>query len=169
MSCWRPQGEDTTSVPSCPSGLQPLLVRRGRREDLHRRRGKAVAVGHGDGGLFSFRLGAEYVCKRPTSARPAFDQWGIVGGHTSAYRWHVQDPLVFQSSIKVTLEHWGWISTDENPEAKSHSWNDARMTTPAWRSGTRAASRAPPRRCRRAGERNAPQLGSRRFRHSVCR
>ncbi len=55
---------------------------------------------------------------------PYFDQWGVVGGHTSAYRWHVQDPIVFQRSIRVTLEHWGWISTDENREQKSHSWNE---------------------------------------------
>lgn len=55
---------------------------------------------------------------------PYFDQWGIVGGHTSAYRWHVQDPLVFQKGIKVTFEHFGWISPDENPDQKSMSWNE---------------------------------------------
>lgn len=53
-----------------------------------------------------------------------FDQWGIVGGHTSAYRWHVQDPIVFQKGLRVTLEHWGWMSVDENPDRKSHSWNE---------------------------------------------
>ncbi|OQB90414.1 MAG: hypothetical protein BWX84_01918 [Verrucomicrobia bacterium ADurb.Bin118] len=55
---------------------------------------------------------------------PYFDQWGIVGGHTSAYRWHVQDPLVFDKGIKVTFEHFGWISPDENPQNKSTSWNE---------------------------------------------
>jgi D-arabinan exo alpha-(1,3)/(1,5)-arabinofuranosidase (non-reducing end) len=55
---------------------------------------------------------------------PYFDQWGIVGGHTSAYRWHVQDPFVFNKSIKFTIEHYGWMSPDENPEYKSHSWNE---------------------------------------------
>ena len=60
----------------------------------------------------------------PYFGTPYFDQWGIVGGHTSAYRWHVQDPLVFNTSIKVTIEHWGWISSDENPEGKTHSWNE---------------------------------------------
>ncbi|MCO5297354.1 MAG: DUF2961 domain-containing protein [Fimbriimonadaceae bacterium] len=55
---------------------------------------------------------------------PYFDQWGIVGGHTSAYRWHIQDPLVFQNGIKVTFEHFGWISPDENPDQKSMSWNE---------------------------------------------
>ena len=55
---------------------------------------------------------------------PYFDQWGIVGGHTSAYRWHVTDPIVFSKGIKVTFEHYGWMSPDENPEYKSHSWNE---------------------------------------------
>jgi hypothetical protein len=55
---------------------------------------------------------------------PYFDQWGIVGGHTSAYRWHIHDPIVFNKGIKVTLEHWGWISPDENPERRSMSWNE---------------------------------------------
>ena len=55
---------------------------------------------------------------------PYFDQWGIVGGHTSAYRWHVADPIVFERGIKVSFEHFGWISPDENPEYRSHSWNE---------------------------------------------
>lgn len=55
---------------------------------------------------------------------PYFDQWGVVGGHTSAYRWHLSDPIVFQKSIKVTLEHFGWISPDENPSYQSNSWNE---------------------------------------------
>jgi hypothetical protein len=60
----------------------------------------------------------------PYFGTPYFDQWGIVGGHTSAYRWHVHDPIVFNESIKVTIEHWGWISSDENAEGKTHSWNE---------------------------------------------
>jgi hypothetical protein len=55
---------------------------------------------------------------------PYFDQWGIVGSHTSAYRWHVNDPIVFNTGIKVTFEHFGWISPDENPDHKSTSWNE---------------------------------------------
>jgi len=55
---------------------------------------------------------------------PYFDQWGIVGGHTSAYRWHITDPIVFSKGIKVTFEHYGWMSPDENPEYKSNSWNE---------------------------------------------
>lgn len=55
---------------------------------------------------------------------PYFDQWGIVGGHTSAYRWHIADPIVFQTGIRFTFEHFGWISPDENPDYKSMSWNE---------------------------------------------
>lgn len=53
-----------------------------------------------------------------------FDQWGIVGGHTSAFRWHLADPIVFNKKIKVTIEHYGWISPDENKERRAHSWNE---------------------------------------------
>jgi hypothetical protein len=53
-----------------------------------------------------------------------FDQWGIVGGHTSAYRWHLADPVVFSKKIRVTIEHYGWISPDENIERRAHSWNE---------------------------------------------
>jgi len=53
-----------------------------------------------------------------------FDQWGIVGGHTCAYRWHLQDPIVFQNGIKVTLEHFGWIAPDENRDYRAMSWNE---------------------------------------------
>ncbi len=55
---------------------------------------------------------------------PYFDQWGIVGGHTSAYRWQIHDPFVFNTGIKVTFEHFGWISPDENPNGKTTSWNE---------------------------------------------
>ena len=53
-----------------------------------------------------------------------FDQWGIVGGHTCAYRWHINDPLVFNTGIRVTMEHFGWISPDENANQKTSSWNE---------------------------------------------
>jgi hypothetical protein len=65
---------------------------------------------------------------KPTSTPyfgvPYFDQWGIVGGHTSAYRWHLNDPIVFNTGIRVTFEHFGWISPDENPQQRSMSWNE---------------------------------------------
>lgn len=55
---------------------------------------------------------------------PYFDQWGIIGGHTSAYRWHLNDPIVFNTGIRVTLEHFGWMSPDENPHRITNSWNE---------------------------------------------
>lgn len=54
---------------------------------------------------------------------PYFDQWGIVGGHTSAYRWHINDPFLFNTSFKFDFETFGWMSPDENPEYRAHSWN----------------------------------------------
>ncbi len=54
---------------------------------------------------------------------PYFDQWGIVGSHTSAYRWHVNDPIVFNTSIRVQFETFGWMSPDENSEYRAMSWN----------------------------------------------
>lgn len=62
--------------------------------------------------------------RTPYFGVPYFDQWGIVGGHTSAYRWHINDPIVFNKGIKVTFEHFGWISPDENPRYQSTSWNE---------------------------------------------
>jgi hypothetical protein len=64
------------------------------------------------------------ITSTPYAGVPYFDQWGIVGGHTSAYRWHLNDPLVFNKGIKVTFEHFGWISPDENPVHKTTSWNE---------------------------------------------
>jgi len=60
----------------------------------------------------------------PLFGTPLFDGWGLLGGRTSAYRWHLYDPIVFNKRIRVTLEHFGWISPDENPDYKSHSWNE---------------------------------------------
>lgn len=60
----------------------------------------------------------------PYAGVPYFDEWGIVGGHTSAYRWHIHDPIVFNTGIRVTFEHFGWISPDENPDYRSMSWNE---------------------------------------------
>ena len=47
-----------------------------------------------------------------------------IGGYVSSYRWHLHDPIVFNTGIKVTLEHMGWMSEDENPEYEATSWNE---------------------------------------------
>jgi hypothetical protein len=36
----------------------------------------------------------------------------------------VNDPIVFQKGIRVTIEHFGWMSVDENPQHKENSWNE---------------------------------------------
>ncbi|MBE7558171.1 DUF2961 domain-containing protein [bacterium] len=48
----------------------------------------------------------------------------IIGQETCSYRWHIEDPILFSQSIKVTFETYGWISPDENKENKAHSWNE---------------------------------------------
>jgi hypothetical protein len=63
-------------------------------------------------------------CNTPYYGCPYFDQWGIVGSHAEAYRWHINDPIIFNTGIRVTIEHWGWMSPDENPNYKSMSWNE---------------------------------------------
>jgi hypothetical protein len=62
-------------------------------------------------------------CKTPYFGVPVFDGRGV-GTYTGSYRWHIADPIVFSSGIKVTLEHWGWMSPDENPNYKAMSWNE---------------------------------------------
>jgi hypothetical protein len=66
-------------------------------------------------------------CSTPYFGVPYFDQEGIIGGHPSAHRWHLNDPIVFNTGIKVTIEHWGWMSEDENPlgeKGVKNSWNE---------------------------------------------
>ena len=48
----------------------------------------------------------------------------IVGQMTCSYRWHVHDPLVFNTGIRMTFETFGWMSPDENQENRAHSWNE---------------------------------------------
>ncbi len=47
-----------------------------------------------------------------------------LGHMTCSYRWHVHDPLVFNTGIKMTFETFGWMSPDENAEHRAHSWNE---------------------------------------------
>ena len=85
--------------------------------------GKASIWGTGTEDYFLSAWGLK-ITSTPYFGVPCFDQWGIVGGHTSAYRWHINDPIVFNTGVKVTFEHFGWISPDENPNYKSTSWNE---------------------------------------------
>jgi len=84
---------------------------------------KASIWGTGTEDYFLLAWGLK-TASTPYFGVPYFDQWGIVGSHTSAYRWHINDPIVFNTGIKVTFEHFGWIAPDENPDYKSTSWNE---------------------------------------------
>jgi len=59
----------------------------------------------------------------PGFGTPFFDD-RTIGGRVASYRWHLHDPIVFNTAIKVTLEHMGWMSEDENPEYRATSWNE---------------------------------------------
>ena len=83
---------------------------------------KASIWGTGTEDYFLSAWGLE-TTSTPYFGVPFFDQRSI-GGHTSAYRWHLNDPIVFNTGIKVTLEHMGWLPQDENPEYKATSWNE---------------------------------------------
>lgn len=41
------------------------------------------------------------------------DGWGYAGWRCTAYRWHIQDPIPFKKSLKVTIEHFGTGYDDE--------------------------------------------------------
>lgn len=43
---------------------------------------------------------------------PLFDGY-FAGDRVSAYRWHLNDPVAFKKSLKVTIEHKGSIYTDQ--------------------------------------------------------
>jgi hypothetical protein len=62
-------------------------------------------------------------CSTPYFGVPQFNQFEIVGSMTSAYRWHLADPIIFEKGIKVTIEHKSWISADENPDNKKTCCN----------------------------------------------
>ncbi|MBN1126722.1 MAG: DUF2961 domain-containing protein [Sedimentisphaerales bacterium] len=42
-----------------------------------------------------------------------------VGQMSSCYRWHIADPIVFNTSLRVTIETMGFANRDENPEGRS--------------------------------------------------
>ncbi len=60
----------------------------------------------------------------PYFGTPWAEDWGVLGQRTGAYRWHIQDPILFTKSIRFTIEHYGWLPPDENPKGKRDSWNE---------------------------------------------
>ena len=148
---------------------QPGLVRRGRREDLHRRRGEALDLGHRDRGLLPLGLGPREdehallrraVLRLPGDRRP--HQLPTAGISTI--------PIVFNTGIKVTIEHMGWMSAGREPRVQGHELERAGgrlrqrgLLVPDRRAHVRRAGpgsrRAAPARSRPDGRRG---LGSRR-------
>jgi len=45
-------------------------------------------------------------------------EWGHVCQRLTTYRWHVPDPVRFSRSLRVEIEHWGWMSADETRSGK---------------------------------------------------
>jgi hypothetical protein len=61
--------------------------------------------------------------RTPCFGTPFFD-YRTIGGRVASYRWHLHDPVVFNTGIKVAIEHMGWMSEDENPDYRATSWNE---------------------------------------------
>ncbi|GMU37646.1 MAG: DUF2961 domain-containing protein [Phycisphaerae bacterium] len=58
-------------------------------------------------------------CSFPYFGVPFLDgDWGDVGTRVCSYRWHIVDPVRFTKSLRVEIEHWGWISADETETGK---------------------------------------------------
>lgn len=43
-----------------------------------------------------------------------------IGSKLSSYRWHIADPVRFKKSLRMTIEHRGWVEPDEKPDGKRH-------------------------------------------------
>jgi hypothetical protein len=46
-------------------------------------------------------------------------EWDMVGWKTTIYRWHIQDPISFKTSLRFEIEDIGWMSVDELADATS--------------------------------------------------
>lgn len=58
-------------------------------------------------------------CSFPYFGVPFLDgDWGDVGTRVCSYRWHIADPVRFSRSLRVEIEHWGWISADESASGR---------------------------------------------------
>ena len=99
----RPRAGGTTSAAISRSPLPGIVVGRGRRHDLHRRRHLAAEhARHRDGGLLRPRLG--HAAQRVPVQRLDVHEEDVPGFHHS-YRFHLVDPIRFEKRIRVTMEH----------------------------------------------------------------
>lgn len=74
-------------------------------------------------------------CTFPYFGVPLIEgQWGDVGWEITAYRWHIADPVRFTKSLRVEIEHTGWMSADETSTGKieGHVTREDDMATVAF-------------------------------------
>lgn len=58
-------------------------------------------------------------CNFPYFGVPILEgDWGEVGARMCAYRWHIPDPVYFSKSLRLEIEHYGWMSADETKSGK---------------------------------------------------
>ena len=93
----------------------------------------------------------------PYFGTPYFDQWGVVGGHTSAYRWHIQRPDRIQHRASRSRSS----TTAGSPPMRIRTTRptvgtSARMTTRVLPSGISRENRPSPPAPRTPGSGSCP-------------
>lgn len=74
--------------------------------------------GTGTEDYFSNAWGMEKACY-PYFGVTILDGWlGDLGEKGTMYRWHIADPVRFKKSLRLTIEHAGWMSADETSTGK---------------------------------------------------
>jgi hypothetical protein len=55
-----------------------------------------------------------------------------VGDRVSAYRWHIADPIPFQNSLRVEIEHKGWVFKEDGTYVSSFMERDDEFSSVAF-------------------------------------
>ncbi len=86
--------------------------------DAERTETRPTMQGTGTEDYFSNAWGMEKACY-PHFGVTILDGWlGDLGNRGTMYRWHIADPVRFRKSLRVTIEHYGWMSADETTTGK---------------------------------------------------
>ncbi|MCC6971741.1 MAG: DUF2961 domain-containing protein [Phycisphaerales bacterium] len=86
--------------------------------DEQRTESRPTMQGTGTEDYFSNAWGMEKACY-PYFGVTILDGWlADLGNRGTMYRWHIADPVCFQKSLRVTIEHKGWMSADETSTGK---------------------------------------------------
>ena len=79
---------------------------------------KPTMQGTGTEDYFENAWGMEKACY-PYFGVTILDGWlGDLGNRGTMYRWHIPDAVHFQKSLRVEIEHNGWMSADETSTGK---------------------------------------------------